>query len=62
MKNVAVALVLGTIAGLLACSSVPTRAKLESDEDSFCRAVARARVLEAKYGVLPDGGEAGAKP
>lgn len=66
MKRVLSALVLAGIAGAVACSSVPTRATIEADEDKFCRAVARARVLENEYGLnpnasAPDGGDAGAK-
>lgn len=60
------ALVLACIAGAVACGSVATRATIEADEDKFCRAVARARVLENEYGLnpnasIPDGGDAGAK-
>lgn len=63
MKNaITIATVLGLCSACLAsCSGTPTRQTIERDEDNFCRAVARARVLEVEYGVNPpDGGEAGA--
>ena len=67
-RHVLRALVLaGCLGGLAHCGgAVPTRASIEADEDKFCRAVARARVLESEYGLnpvapAPDGGEAGSK-
>lgn len=57
----------GYLGALAHCGgAVPTRASVEADEDKFCRAVARARVLENEYGLnpvapAPDGGEAGSK-
>jgi len=68
-RHVIRALVLACCPGALAhCGggAVPTRASVEADEDKFCRAVARARVLENEYGLnpvapAPDGGEAGSK-
>lgn len=63
MKHARLSVVLACAVGLVACSSLPTRQKVEAEEDAFCRAVSRARVLEVEYGLNPpDGGEAGAKP
>ena len=65
MKNAIIsAVVLGVCTCLLAScsSSLPTRAKIEAEEDQFCRAITRARELERDYGLLPNGGEAGAHP
>jgi hypothetical protein len=46
---------------LASCSgSLPARAKIEAEEDQFCRAIMRARELERDYGLLPYSGEAGA--
>jgi len=53
----------GCFGALASCSGTPTRQAIEKDEDAFCRAVAKARQLETRYGInKADGGEAGAKP